>query len=149
MSTEDARDIGLGKYAAFYAALDPGKLAELRRLCTPDVHFRDPFNEVRGVEAMIRIFEKMYQDADQIAFEVVDAMRNGDRAMLLWVFYCRPKSLRLKDAWRIEGASEIHLTADGRIKAHLDHWDSGAQFYARLPLIGPVIRYLRRRLHVA
>lgn len=147
MTEEDARDRGLRAYAAFYAALTPERLGELRLLCTPDVRFRDPFNEVQGVEAMIRIFEKMYEDADQISFEVVDAMRNGERAMLLWVFHCRPKSLRLKEPWRIEGASEIHLTPDGRVSAHLDHWDSGSQFYARLPVIGAIIRFLRRRLH--
>jgi len=47
---------------------------------------------------------------------------------------------------RIEGMSEVHLGADGLVTAHLDHWDSGSQFYATLPVLGPVIRLVARRV---
>lgn len=148
MMGEDPRDTGLKAYADFFASLSPERVEDLRRFCTPDVRFRDPFNEVRGIDAVLRVFRKMYEDADQIRFEIVDSMRRGERAMLLWKFHCRPKSLRLKEPWLIEGVSEIHLTPDGHVAAHLDHWDAGSQFYARLPIVGAIIRALRKRLHV-
>ncbi|MFQ3623490.1 MAG: nuclear transport factor 2 family protein, partial [Acetobacteraceae bacterium] len=47
---------------------------------------------------------------------------------------------------RIEGVSEIRFAASGLVSAHLDHWDSGSQVYARLPVLGAVIRAVSRRL---
>ena len=35
---------------------------------------------------------------------------------------------------------------DGRVLSHLDHWDAGGQFYARLPVLGTLIRLVKRRL---
>jgi len=147
MNGDDPRDKGLRAYADFFAAIRPDRVEELRGHCTPDVRFRDPFNETRGIEPMLRIFRKMYEDADDIRFEIVDIMRRGDRGMLLWRFWFRPKSLKLREPWQVEGVSEIHLTPEGRVAAHLDHWDSGSQFYARLPLVGAIIRFVKRRLH--
>lgn len=49
-------------------------------------------------------------------------------------------------AWPVDGVSEVHLTPDGKVAAHLDHWDAGSQFYARLPVLGFLIRLVRRRL---
>ena len=32
------------------------------------------------------------------------------------------------------------------IDGFIDHWDASEQFYAKLPLIGTIIRLIRRRL---
>ncbi|GIK88582.1 MAG: hypothetical protein BroJett026_40630 [Betaproteobacteria bacterium] len=42
--------------------------------------------------------------------------------------------------------SEVAIAADGRVSAHLDHWESGMQVYARLPLLGTAIRAVARRI---
>ena len=36
----------------FYEGLSPGSLGEISRLYAPGASFKDPFNEVRGVEAI-------------------------------------------------------------------------------------------------
>jgi len=48
----------------------------------------------------------------------------------------------------LEGMSEIRFAPDGRIAEHIDHWDSGAQFYARIPVLGWLIGLVRNRLRV-
>jgi hypothetical protein len=42
--------------------------------------------------------------------------------------------------------SEVAFGADGRALSHIDHWDAGGQFYARLPVLGTLIRLVKRRL---
>ena len=51
--------------------------------------------------------------------------------------------------WHVSGMSELRLSDDGRVSLHIDHWDSGRQFFERLPLIGWLLRQIRRRLTVA
>lgn len=46
----------------------------------------------------------------------------------------------------IHGASHIRLAADGKITYHRDYWDAAGGLYVKLPLIGPVLRLLHRRL---
>jgi len=131
-------------YADFFEALSPASLERLDEICAPEVRFRDPFNDVTGVDACRRVFEKMFEDVAEPSFSVSDIACSGRTAYLRWTFRFRPR--KGGAAWRIEGMSEVAFDAGGRVVAHIDHWDSGRQFYERLPLIGAVIRWVRRRL---
>ena len=46
----------------------------------------------------------------------------------------------------IQGASRLQFAADGRVASHRDYWDSGRELYEHLPLLGVLLRALRRRL---
>ena len=133
-------------YARFYEDLTPDTIARLRAICTPDVRFRDPFNDVTGIDSYVAVLEKMFEDIAEPRFRVVDKALSGRVCYLRWDF-----SFRLKRGgapWRFEGMSEVHFDEAGLVAAHLDHWDSGGQFYARLPVLGWLIRQVRRRLAV-
>ena len=120
------------------------RLDELRELCAEDVRFRDPFNDFTGVEKLIEVFQDMYRQLEGPRFEVTDQAVGQNACYLRWTM----RFMRKGKAWEIEGLSEIHFDGEGRVAAHLDHWDSGAQFYARLPLLGAAIRWIQRRLAV-
>ena len=47
---------------------------------------------------------------------------------------------------RIHGATLLRFDADGRISEHRDYWDAAGELYAKLPLIGPLMRWLKHRL---
>lgn len=137
---------GLERYARFLENLTPDALDGFDALVTEDVHFRDPFSDVRGRAAMKAIFAAMYRDCDHVSFVIDGVVRQGNEAFLKWTFHYRPRRFGGREPWTAFGVSELHLSDDGRIAAHLDHWDAGAQFYAHLPLVGPLVRFVRRRL---
>ena len=135
-------------WIAFFETLTPESLeTRLGELAAPDIRFRDPFNDVRGVEALRAIFRHMFATTEGSRFTVQDRALSGRVAYLRWVYTFRPKGSATP--WRIEGMSEVHIAEDGRIAAHLDHWDSGTDFYAKLPVIGWIIRRIRRMMGVA
>jgi hypothetical protein len=43
------------------------------------------------------------------------------------------------------GLEILVLGADGRIAVHRDYWDAAEELYAKLPLLGALMRALRRR----
>lgn len=144
MNAED-RNAALWRYTAFFEALSPDSLSELSRHVTEDVHFRDPFNDFTGRPRMERAFRHMFDLLDEVRFEVLDGACGDSAAYLRWsMVYRRGQG----PEQRIEGMSEIILAGDGRVSAHIDHWDAAGQLYERLPVIGAVLRRLRRRLQV-
>ena len=145
--TEDAAlKAAVAAYAEFYEQLTPDTIDALDALCAPNIRFRDPFNDVTGLAAYKTILARMFQDVDEPRFVVADWALSGRVAYLRWDFTFKPQGGRR--SWHFEGMTEVQFDDQGRIAAHLDHWDSGTQFYARLPLIGAVIRRIRKRLSV-
>lgn len=130
-------------YVQFYETMTRDSLARLPELVTADLHFVDPFNEVVGIAPMRRILEKMFDDLDAPRFQVTHRAWDGELCFLRWRFTARSKS---GEPWTIEGMSELRFAADGKVKSHIDHWDSGRQFYEKLPLVGALLRLIRRRL---
>ena len=131
-------------YVRFFEALTPETIEDLEKVATPDVRFRDPFNDVIGLPAMRAVLAHMFEQVDAPRFEITHRARDGDVAFIRWRFTGRLKALSNRQ-WDVIGMSELRLAPDGRIAAHIDHWDAAAQFYADLPLIGPIIRLLQRR----
>ncbi len=138
----------LDTYVAFFEGLSLESLSGLDTLCAQDVRFRDPFNDVRGVAAFRAVLAKMFEDVDEPRFEVTDRAVSGRTAYLRWTFAYRVSGSR-QGARRIEGVSEVHLNADGKVTAHIDHWDAGAQIYEQVPVLGSLVRMVKRRLSAA
>ena len=44
----------------------------------------------------------------------------------------------------MRGASHLRFDAAGKVVLHRDYWDAAEELYAKLPLIGPPMRLLRR-----
>ena len=146
MMDETLLDQALARYVAALEGLDAGRVAALGDLLTPDVRFRDPFSDVTGRERMLSIFHRLFEDCTDVRFVAGPPMRSGARAYVPWVMDYRIRRWTKGPAWRIEGASEVHFAEDGRVAAHVDLWDAASQFYERLPIIGAVLRAIRRRV---
>jgi len=139
----DERRARLGAYARFCETLTPERIGALSRYVAPDIYFRDPFNETRGIAAYERVRKKMFDDIAEPAFEVEHAVLDGAIGYVNWRLGFRG---RRGAAHEIVGVSELHFDAEGRIARHVDHWDVASQLYERVPLLGFVLRRIRRRL---
>ena len=129
-------------YVRFWETLTPDSLDRLEELAAPDVRFSDPFNDVRGLAGFRAVFEDMFHRVSEPRFRVTGRAVDGDLCFLRWEFTFRGSG---RD-WRIDGVSELRFDASGRVVSHVDHWDAAGQLYERLPIIGTVLRFLRRRL---
>jgi len=137
----------LDGWADLFETLSPDDLDRLEAMCAAEVRFKDPFNDVTGREAVRRVFEDMFETCIEPRFVVLDRAVSHKAGYLRWRFQFTPKRSPGRQ-WTIEGMSEVHFDGTGRVSAHIDHWDAGAQFYARLPVLGAGIEWVRRRLAV-
>ncbi len=140
MSTPNAER--LDAYIAAFEALTPDGLDVFDGLCTPDVRFVDPFNDVHGLGPLKAVFRHMFETLSEPRFRIIDRACGGRAGYIRWHF-----SFTLRgEAMTVDGMSEVLFDPDGRVTAHIDHWDASTTVYGRLPLIGAVIRWVRRRL---
>ena len=127
-----------------FEALQPADVARLGELYAADARFKDPFNEVQGVPAIQRVFEHMFVALDGPRFVIREAVCEGDQCFLTWDFLFRMRSLR-RDEQTVRGSTHLRFAADGRIALHRDYWDVAEELYEKLPGLGALMRWLKRR----
>ncbi len=131
-------------YVAFLQSLTPARLPELSTYLAPQARFVDPFNDVTGREAVLRVFAKIFEDLTAVDFTARDLTCGDEVCFFAWSLR---GCLRKSDRQIIfEGVTELRLDADGKIALHVDHWDAAGQLYAKFPILGLVLKRLRRRL---
>lgn len=141
-------DAAMAAYEAYFADLTPETVAELRDLAVADMRFRDPFNDVQGVEKVVRLLQMSFEDTEGMRFEFIDRAVSDHVCYYRWRCLFTPKRMPKSGIWTLDGMSEVAFDGEGRVVSHIDHWDASTQFYARLPVVGGIIRLVRRRLAV-
>ena len=139
-------DAALENVKAFWEAISPSTVATLERVYTDDAYFRDPFNEVRGTAELKRIFNHMFETLHEPRFTIVESVRQDSSAFLVWDFHFRVKAWKPGVTRRIHGSSHLRFAPDGRVSYHRNYWDAAGELYSTLPLIGPVIRWLGKKM---
>ncbi len=135
-------EVAVARLVVCYESLTLTGLADLGACYAEDAQFRDPFNQVEGRAAILRIFEHMFATADAPRFRVTWQMVQGREAVLGWEFQLR---LRGRPGV-IEGVSHLRFDAAGQVVAHRDYWDAASELYEKLPVVGAGVAWLRRRL---
>jgi hypothetical protein len=136
--------MAIDKLIRFYQTLTPASLGHIADIYSDDVYFKDPFNEVLGLDAVTHIFAHMFEQVDDPRFLVTEVIVDGSGAMLVWTFTFAPRSWGKGKVQTIRGASHVRLNTDGRVNYHRDYWDAAEELYMKLPLIGGLLRFLRR-----
>jgi steroid Delta-isomerase len=137
------------RISAYFEALSPQSLADIGTLYAPNARFKDPFNEVHGVPAIRGIFEHMFHNLHQPRFVVTQQVVDGAQAFLVWEFRFRFKRFDTVTEQVIRGGSHLVLAPDGRISDHRDYWDAAEELYEKLPGVGSLMRWLKRRANSA
>jgi steroid delta-isomerase len=139
------REQELGRLVRFYETISPGDLQQQAAIVyAADARFKDPFNDVQGLGAIVAIFTHMFAQVDQPRFVVTTQVLQGPQAFLTWEFRFRMKRFS-KDAQCILGATHIVFDAEGKVAVHRDYWDAAEELYEKLPLLGSLMRWLKRR----
>ena len=131
--------------ARFFETLGPHSVGDVARYYAADARFRDPFNDVRGVPAIEHIFAHMFQRLEQPRFVVTQQVVQGAQCFMCWEFHFGFPSLQRAGPQLILGATHLVFSAQGLVTLHRDYWDAAEELYEKLPLIGGLMRWLKRR----
>jgi steroid Delta-isomerase len=130
----------------FFHELSPESVSRFPEFYAEDAYFKDPFNEVRGLPAIQRIFSHMFKQVAEPRFVVTETIADEKGAMLVWEFCFRVCLWGKGEAQVMRGVSHLRFDADGRVNYHRDYWDTAEELYMKLPALGTLMRGLRRAL---
>jgi len=130
---------------SFYETLDKNvPLETFETLYDDAIVFKDPFNEVKGISAVYRIFQEMYQNLDDPRFIIGEYVGNQDIAYVKWDFLFHFKGDQKEN--RFTGVSRLEMNAEGKIVSHVDFWDAAEHIYEKIPLLGSLLRFAKRKI---
>lgn len=137
----------LQRFARDFASLDASNLDRLGLLYADDIHFSDPLHDVHGLTELRRYFEQLYANVSQLDFDFsgFDQVQDG-QGYLRWTMRYRHPRLQGGAPITLQGCSLLLWNAEGKVVRHQDFFDAGALLYEHIPLLGCLIRWLRRRL---
>lgn len=79
----------LARVIAFFESMAADDVARLSDIYVDGAYFRDPLNEVRGLTAIERVYQRMFEQLDECRFVVGESVAEGDSSFLVWDFMFR------------------------------------------------------------
>lgn len=129
----------------FFETITPQSIARVAELYAPDATFKDPFNDVRGLPAIERIYSHMFEALNAPRFIVTSQLVDGPACFLIWEFKFYFKNFDKTTEQTVRGGTHLLLDAQGKITAHRDYWDPAEEVYEKLPVLGGVMRWLKKQ----
>ncbi|MDT4852919.1 SnoaL-like domain protein [compost metagenome] len=135
----------VARLSAYFESLTPQSVAQIGHFYAPQARFKDPFNEVQGIPAITRLFDHMFTALHEPRFTVTHQIVDGAQAFLVWEFRFRFQRFDTTTVQLIRGGSHLTLDSDGLISEHRDYWDTAEELYEKLPGLGVLMRWLKRK----
>jgi len=127
-----------------FEQLQVSDLPRLAEIYSTEARFKDPFNEVQGLPAVQGVFAHMFKALRQPRFVIHDSVVQGQQCFLTWSFlFYQPRLGKAEQC--IRGGSHLLLDEEGRIREHRDYWDAAEELYEKFPVLGVLLRWLKRR----
>lgn len=138
-------DAALARAIGFFETISPADVDRIDAFYAPQAYFKDPFNEVRDVTGIRRVFAHMFVALDRPRFIVRESVSDGTQAFLVWDFEFSFRRGAPRGVQCIRGSTHLRFDAQGRIEFHRDYWDAAEELYEKLPVLGSLMRWLRRK----
>jgi ketosteroid isomerase-like protein len=147
-TTTDTAEQAAMRVVQFFESLQLHDVARIKDFYCTDALFKDPFNAVQGVDAIAPIFLHMFDALIQPRFVVTQKVQQGAHCFVTWDFLFAMRQFQPDTTQTIRGASHLVFRCeDGvwRVAVHRDYWDAAEELYEKLPVVGALMRWLKKR----
>ena len=127
-----------------FESLSLESVDQLTNLYATHALFKDPFNQVIGRDAIKQIFVHMFSQVNNPRFVINSVLEDGLHASLTWDFRFEFKSSP-QHSEIIRGCTWFTFNDHDLITEHRDYWDAAEELYEKLPLIGSLMKWLKKR----
>lgn len=143
-SNSNQQPVWLEGFVSVYKQLSTDNLHLLANVYDEDVVFIDPMHQIEGFDALSRYFESLYSNLSSCAFNITHFFVAEQQAAVYWQMTFSHRKLNKGKPVTVEGHSHIK-GANGRVIYHRDYLDVGAMFYEHVPIVGSLVRLLKKR----
>lgn len=138
-------DVVLQTYKTLFENLTPQSVeSDFLTVFDRKIYFKDPFNEVRGLQDLQQIFRHMFASLHEPQFRIHHLAGADKTGYLEWRFYFKTSATGTTQ--QINGMSKILINDQGKVIVHIDYWDSGEYVYRKIPILRTLISWINKRL---
>ncbi|RUA33311.1 MAG: nuclear transport factor 2 family protein [Bacteroidetes bacterium] len=136
------KTIILEKFKNYFTPIDFTDQSILIEIYADDIVFKDPIHEIHGIENLKGYFNKLNENLIKGSFHFTDESIVDNKAFLSWEM-----DLKLKRPKKNVKASGISvLIIEDKIISQTDYFDAGELFYENIPVLGGIIRSIKKKL---
>lgn len=136
-------NIALQAFVECYQHLEKTNLDTLKSIYHPDIYFKDPVNQLQGIEALLSYFEHLLENIEQCRFDIKHQQADHEQAFVVWVMSFTHRSIQ--HPITVEGVSQVRFFEQYVIYQQ-DYYDLGSLVYEQVPLLGKLIKIIKKRL---
>ena len=144
----DTPESALQRVVHFFEHLQPADVSRMAEIYTPDAQFKDPFNEVQGLPSIEHVFAHMFEALQAPRFVITNQVLQGTQCFVTWDFLFAMQRMDGGQTQTIRGATHFVLREEAglwRVAVHRDYWDAAEELYEKLPVVGSLMRWLKKR----
>ena len=141
----------LSGFKTLYQTLNRDFLAQKRakeklsEVYAAHIQFEDSFHRIDGINHLYHYFQSLYENVESISFDFHDDWVSDQGGVVSWTMtFVHPK-LNAGQPISVEGMSKLTIEKN-LIVHHQDYFDGGALLYEHVPLMGSVVKYLKKRM---
>ncbi len=130
----------IGRFKRVFARLAPDSVMPLAELYADGVVFEDPLHQITGLPALTAYFSRLNARIESAEFAFGTQVVADGEAALTWTMTVRTR--RPRQTIVVPGVSVIRF--GDKVTHQRDYFDVGAMLYERLPVLGWMLRRLKR-----
>jgi limonene-1,2-epoxide hydrolase len=130
-------------FVAYFEKLSDNKDYDLGQLYDDNIVFQDPVKIIRGLPNLKAYFYELNSNVENGYLEILSTNITEQQAFVEWKMHITAKKPVKKNV-TASGISVLHF--NDKITSQRDYFDAGELFYEHIPLLGSIIRFLKRKL---
>ena len=138
------------RFRELYQDLASLQVDDLEGIYHTDIVFQDPVAIHEGIGQVKQYFERLLTNATHCTFtihSIIDCHDNDENVehVVVWTMMLKTPKLNNGQAITLDGTSVLKVR-DDRICFHRDYYDMGQMIYEHVPILGAVVKKLKKRL---
>jgi hypothetical protein len=145
------------KFESFYTDIASMRVEELADIYSSDVTFIDPIAAHSGITSVESYFSKLLHNAKYCTFnihstEITTSINSGSEPvtgisayLVTWKMTFTSTRINKGQPIQVDGVTQLKIEHN-KIIYHRDYYDLGQMVYENVPLLGSVIKRIKRTL---
>ena len=143
---------GLTRFCELYKDLASIELNDLDSVYHENIVFHDPVTKHEGLLDVKEYFANLLQNATSCKFTIHQILNCASSSeeidhVVLWTMESESKVIKKGQTLRLDGTTMLKIQ-DDHIIYHKDYYDLGQMVYEHIPVLGFIIKSIKKRLAI-
>lgn len=136
----------LRRFGEFFSDMTEQRVEnEVEEVYAADAYLYDTLATHHGIDEIKPYFLATARRAKGVKVEILGLTREGPDHTVKWLMDITWSAFVKGQTTRSYGMSNLRFNAAGQVILHYDFWDSAHAFYIYIPIVGPLIRFIRKK----